>query len=225
MSRQGSGASLAELAHQILGTPTPAAHLSPGVLPVGLRYGVVNNVDTVHKSVTITLAGTSTPIGGVAYASGYTPVAGDYVPILCSGPDLFVLPPFAANAGAPATTTTTSTAPQTKTYTWSLGGNLFTKTGLLRIPIVPASLTIQDVRAAVGLAPLGLPIILDLKKNGSTLYTTPANRPTIAAGTFGVVAALPDILSLASGDYLTVDIDQVGSIAPGSNAVLEVTAA
>lgn len=53
--------------------------------------------------------------------------------------------------------------------------------------------------------------ILDLNKNGTTMYTTQANRPTInfADADGKVQATLPDVTSIAAGDIITIDIDQV----------------
>ncbi len=105
---------------------------------------------------------------------------------------------------------------------------------------LPGALTVQDgtirsyfgeawsiiaVRASVGTAPVGASIILDVWKNGATIYTTAANKPTIAAGANTVDAALPDVTSIAAGDYLTVNIDQVGSTTAGSDLVVEIVLA
>ena len=55
--------------------------------------------------------------------------------------------------------------------------------------------------------------ILDLNKNGTTMYSTQANRPTIAFNDADnkVDCTLPDILTVSAGDIITVDIDQVES--------------
>lgn len=53
--------------------------------------------------------------------------------------------------------------------------------------------------------------IIDLNKNGTTMYTTQGNRPTIAFndGDKKVDCTLPDITSVSAGDVLTIDIDQI----------------
>ena len=53
--------------------------------------------------------------------------------------------------------------------------------------------------------------ILDLNKNGTTMYTTQANRPTIAFNDADskVTCALPDVVSVGIGDLLSVDTDQI----------------
>ena len=53
-------------------------------------------------------------------------------------------------------------------------------------------------------------LVVDLNKNGTTMYTTQANRPTIAASSGDNIvlqATMPDITAVAAGDYLTIDVD------------------
>jgi hypothetical protein len=82
--------------------------------------------------------------------------------------------------------------------------------------------TITSVRASVGTAPAGASIIIDVNKNGTTIFTTQANRPTIAAAsnTSGKVTNM-NITTIADGEYLTVDIDQVGSTTSGGDLTLQ----
>ena len=82
----------------------------------------------------------------------------------------------------------------------------------------PFAIEILGVTAAVQTAPTGASILLDLNKNGTTMFTTQGNRPTIAASaTSTSTEAVPDITAVAIGDVLTIDRDQVGSSTPGSN--------
>ena len=82
----------------------------------------------------------------------------------------------------------------------------------------PAASTIVDVTMAVNTAPTGAAIICDIDTNGTTIFTTQANRPTIAAGANATAAAaIPDVTAYAAGDYITVDIDQVGSSVAGAD--------
>ena len=97
-------------------------------------------------------------------------------------------------------------------------GNISVTTGKIRYR-VPFSATILGVTLAVGTAPTGSSIIVDVNKNGTTIFTTQANRPTILAGAFGTAAEVTnmEITSLAIGDYITLDIDQVGSTVTGAD--------
>jgi hypothetical protein len=105
--------------------------------------------------------------------------------------------------------------------TFNQSGALAVATGTNRFPF-PVSVTILGVSAAVGTAPVGASIIVDVKKNGTTVYTTTANRPAVAAGANTASETLPDVVSLAAGDYLTVDIVQVGSTTAGSDLTVQV---
>ncbi len=89
--------------------------------------------------------------------------------------------------------------------------------------IVGVGGTVVDVRAAVDAAPAGASIVLDLKKNGATTFTTSGNKPTIAAGGTTSTTTLPDVTSVAPGDLLTVDVDQVGSTTAGADLYFSVT--
>lgn len=86
----------------------------------------------------------------------------------------------------------------------------------------PFAATIVGVSMAVNTAPTGAAIIADVNKNGTTIFTTQANRPTIAAGAFATAAEVTNmnVTSIAAGDYLTVDIDQVGSTVSGADLSL-----
>lgn len=85
------------------------------------------------------------------------------------------------------------------------------------------TLTITGIRASVGTAPTGAAILVDVNKNGTTLFTTQGNRPTIAiSGNTSGKVTNADVTSLASGDYLTVDVDQIGSTVAGADLVVQV---
>lgn len=89
------------------------------------------------------------------------------------------------------------------------------------LPNGAASAAIEGARMMVGTAPVDASLIVDINKNGTTIFTTQGNRPTITTGNTdsGAITA-PDVTALANGDYLSVDIDQVGSTTPGKNLVV-----
>lgn len=82
---------------------------------------------------------------------------------------------------------------------------------------------IVDVRAVVGTAPTGAAAIHDVNKNGTTVFSTQGNRPTIAIAATASGATVPDVKTFAAGDVLTIDCDQIGSGTAGSDAVVAVT--
>jgi hypothetical protein len=109
-------------------------------------------------------------------------------------------------------------------YALSISGNLTVGTGKHRIyNDTGGQLTIRSVRASVGTAPVGASIICDVLKNGASVFTVTGNRPAIAAGanTSGKVTAI-GTTTLNDGDYLTVDVAQIGSSTPGADLVVQV---
>lgn len=82
--------------------------------------------------------------------------------------------------------------------------------------------TIRSIRATVGVAPAGASVIVDVNLDGTTVFTTQGNRPTIAAGSTTSGKAVPDVVTVPPGGRLTVDVDQVGSTTAGSDLVVQV---
>lgn len=82
---------------------------------------------------------------------------------------------------------------------------------------------IGKVRAAVGTAPTGAPVVIDVNVNGSSIYANQANRPSIAAGS-NTTTSTPG-WAVTAGDYITVDIDSVGTINPGADLTVTVSIA
>lgn len=80
---------------------------------------------------------------------------------------------------------------------------------------IQQSLTIDSVDLRVKTAPTGAALIVDINKGGTTIFST---RPQIAAAaTSGGGSAVLSVTTLAAGDLITVDIDQVGSSVAGSD--------
>lgn len=106
--------------------------------------------------------------------------------------------------------------------TFSQAGALATGTGVSRF-LLPAPGTLISVAAAVNTPSTGTSIICDVNKNGTTIFTTQANRPTIAINGHATTSSpTPDVTAFVAGDYLTVDIDQIGSGTAGSDLVVQV---
>lgn len=110
----------------------------------------------------------------------------------------------------------------------------YAKTGVLAVetgtnqPPIPFNAQILNVVASLGVGggPTGSSVIVDLNKNGMSMFTTQGNRPSVAAsvpvgGEVGI-PAVPDRILIRANDRLTVDIDQVGSAVAGSNLTVMV---
>jgi hypothetical protein len=100
-------------------------------------------------------------------------------------------------------------------------GSLVAAAGAARLPF-PVDATILGVSAAVNTAPAGADLIVDVNLNGTTIYSTQANRPTIEDAGNAADETTPDTTTIAAGDYLTVDVDQVGSSVAGSDLTVVV---
>lgn len=101
-------------------------------------------------------------------------------------------------------------------------GVLVAGNGVARF-LFPFTATLKGAVACVNTAPTGATIIVDVNLNGVTIYTTTAHRPTIAAGAFATTTQpTPDVTAAHIGDYLTVDIDQIGSTIAGADLTIQV---
>ena len=153
--------------------------------------------------------------GAAQALAGNTTLAGD----VTGPPSATVIAPGSVDAGDFAAGVLPMLLPFTRP------GTLATGTGTIRFR-VPVAMTIQHTRLAVGTAPTGTSgtpiagqaLVVNVVKNGTTIYTTQANRPTIADGANAETAiTAPDVTALAAGDYLTVNVDYVGSTAAGAD--------
>jgi hypothetical protein len=98
-------------------------------------------------------------------------------------------------------------------------GALTVAVGTLDLPL-SGSYTLIDYRVRVGTAPTGSSLIVDINKNDVSLFTTQANRPTIAAAAKLASTTMPDITTFVNGDYISIDVDQIGSTVAGSDLVV-----
>ncbi len=109
------------------------------------------------------------------------------------------------------------------TFVFTIPGALFTGTNLTLALISNGSWTITKVYAYVKTAPVGANIILDIKKNGVSIWNvTTADRVHILDSTnLGTQTAF-DVASLADEDILTLDVTQIGSTTAGSDLTVEI---
>ncbi len=101
-------------------------------------------------------------------------------------------------------------------------GALVTQVGVARF-LFPFNATLIGAVAAVATAPTGATILVDVNLNGTTIFSTQGNRPTIAVATSATTTQpTPNTTSVSTGDYLTIDVDQVGSTIAGSDLTVQV---
>ena len=97
----------------------------------------------------------------------------------------------------------------------TLDGNAYVASNLMSFRI-PFSCTLQSVKVQVDTAPTGSALILDVNRNGTSIFI-PANRPTVnAAGNSGDSSTFVSA-DLSEGDICSIDVDQVGSTVAGGN--------
>lgn len=105
---------------------------------------------------------------------------------------------------------------------------LFAKSGALAVSTGPfrwynktgKTLTFTAITASVGTAPTGATLIVDVNKNGTTIMT--GTKVVIATSGFVVTQTTFSTTTIADGDYVSVDVDQIGSTIAGSDLVVEV---
>lgn len=138
------------------------------------------------------------------------------------------------NVTSPTPATVEVTSATTATVTWADSGPqgpsgttpIYSRIGQLA-PLVgkgrfyfEQAAVIGKVRASVDTAPIGAPVVIDVNVNGTSIYANQANRLSIAAGT-NTATSSPGF-AVAAGDYITVDIDSVGTINPGADLTVTV---
>lgn len=101
---------------------------------------------------------------------------------------------------------------------FSAEGVVSTGSGAMRIyNELGRTVTIFKVFIAVGTAPMGSSLICDVNLDGTTIFTTQSNRPTITSGNNTGVTTTIEVSSWPDGSYLSFDRDAVGSSVPGSD--------
>lgn len=89
-----------------------------------------------------------------------------------------------------------------------------TDTGAHRF-YVEGNFTIAHVQISVAVAPTGSSVIVDVNVDGTTIFTTQSNRPEIAVSGFFDASGTINDPDHDDGQYITVNIDQIGSTLPG----------
>jgi hypothetical protein len=86
----------------------------------------------------------------------------------------------------------------------------------------PYAATIRAVNLSIGTPAMGAEFIVNVKKNGASVFSTASLYPRIIAGQYVGISAQPSSPVMAATDYLTVEIVQVGSTVPGSDLLVQV---
>jgi len=92
----------------------------------------------------------------------------------------------------------------------------------------PFAATLLGVSAILKTPSVGASIIHDVHRwaagamsgAGTTIFSTQANRPTIASGAYDAAETVPNTTAMALGDALGVETDQIGTTTAGANVTL-----
>ena len=98
-------------------------------------------------------------------------------------------------------------------------GPLAVGMGTIKYPVKGGDFTITSVVATLTSPPTGSAAIIDVNVSGASIYGNQANRPTFAPGAYDAVVGQHSVASVLNGQFITIDIDQVGSTAPGTTLV------
>jgi hypothetical protein len=104
-----------------------------------------------------------------------------------------------------------------RAFSWYVSGTLSTGTNFGARYVVPQDMTIVKCWLIVRTAPTGeeAAILIDINLNGLTIWSTQGNRATIAASATSGNTTTFDTTALTAGQYLDLDIDQVGLTVAG----------
>ena len=105
-------------------------------------------------------------------------------------------------------------------FTFSASGSQKVKAYGTRF-YLDAQYVVEKIRISVGTAPTGADLIADVNLNGVSVFASQAARPRIVAGQ-NVGSVTPTNLVVNVDQYLTVDVDQVGSTEPGADIVVQI---
>lgn len=96
-------------------------------------------------------------------------------------------------------------------YTLSRPGTLAVAAGTAKLPLLRSG-TIQNIMLSLG-ATANADVIVDCNLNGTTVFANANNRPRVTAGQL-ISAKTAVGVAATAGQYLTIDVDQVGGPSP-----------
>ena len=108
-----------------------------------------------------------------------------------------------------------------------LNGNAYVAEGIVWLRALKA-FTLSKIRTGAFSPPTGAAFIGDVLYHAtnptiatSLFAATPANRPTIAIGTYSADSGTPEVTDIADGGWFGICVDQIGSTNAGAKIVFE----
>ncbi len=128
------------------------------------------------------------------------------------------------NAGATAPTwAAASGGGGLPAFSVSFNGNCYVSTSAYGFIDFVDTKTITRVDIQVGTAPTDATLIVDIHKNGTTIFTNQDHRPMITTGNTTGYTTTIDVPGLVDGDRLEFFVDQVGATVVGANLGIRVS--
>ena len=90
-------------------------------------------------------------------------------------------------------------------------------------PLPGRTITLEKAYGRVKTPSAGADIILDINRNGASIWNNGPNRLRILAGQQGGEQTAFNVSAINENDIETMDVDQVGSVTPGADLTLELT--
>lgn len=106
-------------------------------------------------------------------------------------------------------------------FLWVKSGNATTGTNLVAQYTADFDGTFKDWSIKAVTAPTTQSVILDVNKNGTSIFANGGNRPTLPAGQTSATGNVINTPNFVKGDVFTFDIDQVGTGVPGERVQLQ----
>ncbi|MBI4802922.1 MAG: hypothetical protein HY796_10405 [Elusimicrobia bacterium] len=107
----------------------------------------------------------------------------------------------------------------TISFMFELQSSVYVSTAIDKV-LIGRAFDITSIKAYADTAPSGTAILIDVNKNETTIFSTQGNRVRITDGQNVSDMGTPDITSIAAGDRLSWDIDQIGSPQAGGNYLM-----
>lgn len=180
---------------------------------------IKTNTDARHTHILNKLDATEAPGVGDDSADGYS-VGSRWLDV--TNDKAYVCLDATEGAAVWTETTQSGGAGNPKEIAFCIPGNAYVTTKIAQI-LVGENLdneTISKVKIYADTAPTDAALIVDVNKNGTTIFTTQNKRPEIAAAAHADDSDTPDVTAISAGDRLSCDIDQIGSTIAGGNDLL-----
>lgn len=100
--------------------------------------------------------------------------------------------------------------------TFSAQGAMTVRIGKSKIQLLGSGLIVA-VKGYLDTPATGASFKVDVNKNGTSIYGTPANSPTWPVSVNAATVGAHSVTSYVDGDYLSCDIDVIGSTIAGSD--------